>query len=145
MAGDEVDINLQKISGAQITIQKPSGIKEAINLNTYEAQDYVDYKGTSETGVYEIFAGEKQFQNFTINTNPLESNTEKLSVGEIDDYMKKINFKGTVVSLNPDENYFAKIQQARFGSELWRIFLIIAFVLALIEMMIARSAKKDLV
>ncbi len=144
-AGDEVDINLQKISGAQITIQKPSGIKEAINLNTYEAQDYVDYKGTSETGVYEIFAGEKQFQNFTINTNSLESNTEKLSVGEIDDYMKKINFKGTVVRLNPDENYFAKIQQARFGSELWRIFLIIAFVLALIEMMIARSAKKDLV
>jgi hypothetical protein len=83
--------------------------------------------------------------SFTINTNPLESNTEKLNKDEFDDYLKKINFKGTSVNLKPDENYFAKIQQARFGSELWKVLLIIAFVLALIEMMVARSAKKDLV
>ncbi|RJP66041.1 MAG: VWA domain-containing protein [Ignavibacteriales bacterium] len=145
IAGEEVDINLQKISGAQITIQKPSGIKEAVNLNNFNSQNYINYRNTAETGIYKVFSGDKQFMNFTINTNPLESNTEKLKKDEFDDYLKKINFKGTVVNLKPDENYFAKIQQARFGSELWKIFLIIAFVLALIEMMVARSAKKDLV
>lgn len=145
IAGEEVDINLQKISGAQITIQKPSGIKEAVNLNNYSSQNYINYRNTAETGIYKVFSGDKQFMNFTINTNPLESNTEKLKRDEFEDYLKKINFKGTVVNLKPDENYFAKIQQARFGSELWKIFLIIAFVLALIEMMVARSAKKDLV
>jgi len=145
VAGEEVDINLQKISGAQVTMQKPSGIKETVNLNNYSSQNYINYRNTAETGIYKVFSSEKQFMNFTINTNPLESNTEKLKKDEFDDYLKKINFKGTVVSLKPDENYFAKIQQARFGSELWKIFLIIAFVLALIEMMVARSAKKDLV
>jgi len=145
IAGELVDINLQKISSQQISVQKPSGIKEAINLNRNDDQNFVSYHNTAETGIYKLFAAEKQFQSFTINTNPLESNTEKLSKGEMGDYLKKINFKGNVVSLEPDENYFAKIQQARFGSELWKIFLVIAFALALIEMMVARSAKKDLV
>ncbi len=145
IAGEEADINLQKISGSQIIVQKPSGVKETINLNRNDNSAYINYRNTAETGFYKLFTGEKQFQSFTININPLESNTEKLKKGEIDDYLKKINFTGTVVNLEPDENYFAKIQQARFGSELWKIFLIIAFVLALIEMMVARSAKKDLV
>ncbi len=34
--------------------------------------------------------------------------------------------------------------QARFGSELWRYFLLVAIILALIEMTIARNAKKEL-
>ncbi len=37
-----------------------------------------------------------------------------------------------------------KILQARFGSELWRYFLLVAIILALIEMTIARNTKKDL-
>jgi hypothetical protein len=37
------------------------------------------------------------------------------------------------------------ILQARFGSELWRYFLLAAIILALIEMAVARNSKKELV
>jgi len=36
------------------------------------------------------------------------------------------------------------ILQARFGSELWRYFLLAAIILALVEMTVARNAKKEI-
>jgi len=35
--------------------------------------------------------------------------------------------------------------QARFGSELWKYFLIAALLIAFVEMLVARKAKKDLI
>jgi len=59
--------------------------------------------------------------------------------------LKEINFKGAHIKITKGEDPVTLILQARFGSELWRYFLFAAFLLALIEMTIARSAKKELV
>ena len=59
--------------------------------------------------------------------------------------MEEINFRGSNIKITKGEDPITLILQARFGSELWRYFLIAAFLLALIEMTIARSAKKELV
>ena len=145
IAGEAVNINLQNNTLPQIKIIKPDKSEEYINLDTHSNQEYLPYNKTEIAGNYKIYSGQKVIDYFSINPNPLESITTKLTQGEIDGYLKKINFKGKVLNLNPDENYSVKIQQARFGSELWRIFLIIAFILALIEMMVSRSSKKELV
>ncbi len=59
-------------------------------------------------------------------------------------FLKQINFKGNLISVDKNKNPLEAINQARFGSELWRIFLLIALILAIIEMSIARHIKKDL-
>ena len=59
-------------------------------------------------------------------------------------YLEQIKFEGKYVSIDKESNITVKILQARFGSELWRYFLLVALILALIEMTIARNAKKDL-
>jgi hypothetical protein len=46
--------------------------------------------------------------------------------------------------IDKDENPVEQILQARFGSELWRYFLIAALIIALIEMTVARNAKKEI-
>ncbi|MCX6150885.1 MAG: BatA domain-containing protein [Ignavibacteriales bacterium] len=145
LTGDNVNISLQNNTFPQIKIVKPDKNEEFVNLNNQSNQNYLSYNKTETAGNYKIYSGEKLTDKFAVNINPLESNTTKLTSGEIDDYLKKINFNGKVLKLDPDENYSVRIQQARFGSELWRLFLIVAFVLALLEMLIARSAKKDLV
>jgi hypothetical protein len=143
-AGETVNINLQNNTLPQVKIVKPDKREEYINLENRSDQDYIPYSKTDITGNYKIYSGDKLIDYFSINSNPLESNTTKLTANEIDDYLKAINFKGKSLNLEPGSNYTAKIQQARFGSELWRIFLIIAFILALIEMMVARSNKKEM-
>ena len=59
--------------------------------------------------------------------------------------MDKINFSCSHIRIEKGQDPVSLILQARFGSELWRYFLFAAFILALVEMTIARSAKKELV
>ncbi len=79
-----------------------------------------------------------------VNTNPLESVTNYMNQADIDEYLEEIYFRGVAVNISTDENFVSKITQSRFGTELWKLFLIIALIIAIIEMMIARSTKKDL-
>ena len=144
IAGETVDINLQNSTIPQIKIEKPGNRNELININKNIFGNYFDYSKTAATGNYKIYSGENLIDHFSINTNPLESNTTTLSRDDFSKYLKKINFKGESFNFDPSGNYTAEIQQARFGSELWKILLFTALILALIEMMIARSAKKDL-
>jgi uncharacterized membrane protein len=145
IAGDNVNINLQNNTLPQIKVLKPDNSEEYINLNNQSGQDDISYSKTDVAGNYKVFSGQKLIDNFSIDPNLLESNITKLTSSEIDDYLKKINFKGTYYKFEPDENYSLKIQQARFGSELWRLFLIVAFILAIVEMLVARSVKKEIV
>jgi len=73
----------------------------------------------------------------------MESDINYISSSDFDDYLEKINFKGPHTNINKDEDPLQIILQARFGSELWRYFLLAALLIALIEMAIARNVKKD--
>jgi len=41
-----------------------------------------------------------------------------------------INFKGKYIPIERDKNILSVIQQARFGSELWKFFIILALLFA---------------
>jgi len=144
-AGDNVDISLRNSSLPQLKIVEPGKTEEFLTIGNQAGLNYISYNKTDETGIYKVYSGQNLLDDFSVNHNLLESNTTKLSDDEMNDYLKKINFKGKYINLKPDENYSVKIRQARFGSELWRLFLIVAFILAVIEMMIARSGKKDVI
>jgi hypothetical protein len=79
-----------------------------------------------------------------VNHNPLESVTNSVSDIEFEDYLSEINFKGTYLSIDEDQNPVDVIMQARFGSELWKLFILAALLTALIEMLVARNVKKEL-
>ena len=69
-----------------------------------------------------------------MNTDPLESNVNYISDEEFDKYLDKISFSGSHIRIEKGQDPVSLILQARFGSELWRYFLIAAFILALVEM-----------
>ena len=144
LAGEEVNLNLKNINLSQIRIVKPDKSEEFMNLSVDSGRDYLAYSNTNISGAYKFYTGDKLIEDISINTDPTESITEYASESEFEDYLKNIKFKGQYVSIDKGSNISEKILQARFGSELWRYFLLIAIILALIEMTIARNAKKDL-
>jgi len=144
LAGEEVNINLKNTNASQIKILRPDKSDEFINLNDNLRNDYLAYSNTNISGSYKFYSGDDQIENISINTDPAESRTEYADESEFEDYLDKIKFSGKYVSIDKEENISQKILQARFGSELWRYFLLIAIILALVEMTIARNAKKDL-
>ncbi len=144
LAGDEVNINLKNTNVSQIKILKPDESDELINLNNNLRNDYLAYSNTNISGSYKFYSGNNQIEDISINTDPAESKTEYSDESEFENYLDQIKFAGKYVSIDKESNITEKIMQARFGSELWRYFLLIAIILALIEMTIARNAKKDL-
>ena len=144
LAGEKINVNISTRNLPQIRIEKPGKQEDLINLAENTGSDFLFYSATDYAGIYKFYSGEKLLDNVSVNTDPVESKIKYLTDDEFDAYLQKINFKGTHVKIRKDENPLQVILQARFGSELWRYFLIAALLLALVEMTVARNIKKEL-
>ena len=144
-AGDEI---LFKVGGKfsnRLKIVNPKGVEEYLNVDSVKDRKYLRYSNTSIIGSYKMYAGNNLADYNVVSTNPLESNTNYLAENEIDEYLRRINFEGSHIHIARSDNLSEKISSARFGSELWKLCLLLAFLLALVEMLVARSTKKDVV
>ena len=143
-AGDAVNLNLTNKSVGGIKIEKPGKSEEFISPEDIPQSGFLSYSSTDLTGVYKILSGNKIINEFSINHDPLESVTTSITNKDFESYLSSINFKGKYFSINKDENPVQVVLQARFGSELWKIFILAAIITALIEMLVARNAKKGM-
>jgi len=145
LAGNEFDINVRGRNLSQLKIIRPDNTEDFLSLNQNYENSFVKYAKSNITGNYKIISGSKVIDEISVNTDPLEAKVKYLGKTEIENYMSKINFKGKLYFMNKDENLKDAILKSRFGSELWKHFLVIALILAFVEMLVARNAKKDLV
>ena len=144
LAGEPVNLNIRNARLPQLRIVLPDGREDYINLTGDERGDFLIYQNTKTAGSYEVYSGEQKLEEISVNTDPAESIMKYYSDNDIKSYIEKINFDGTFIIIDKDEDPVNVILQARFGSELWKYFLLIAILLALVEMTIARNAKKEL-
>jgi uncharacterized membrane protein len=142
-AGTPVTIDLNKITSSQIKIVRPDSSSEFVNVDLAN-QKYFEYKNTDLAGIYKIYSGNQLSENIAVNHDKSESNPVYADENDFNRYLEMINFKGRLININKDLNPLDAINQARFGSELWRLFLLISILLALVEMTLARNVKKDI-
>ncbi len=145
LAGNPIDIDVRGRSVSQLKIVRPDNTQDVLSLNQNEENLFIKYGKSYLTGNYRITSGSKVIDEVSVNADPLESKVKYLDKTAIENYLKKIEFRGKFFWMSKDENINDTILNARFGSELWKHFLIIALLLAFVEMLVARSAKKDLV
>jgi uncharacterized membrane protein len=143
LAGDIVDINVANKSISRINIKRPDDTEEFINPDDISG-NYLTYGNTNVTGIFRVFSGEQLIDEIPVNHDPLESVTASTNDKEFNDYLARVNFKGTHLSIDKNENPVEVVLQARFGSELWKIFILAAIIVALIEMLVARNIKKEI-
>jgi len=145
LAGESINVNVSERTLPQIKVIKPDNNQEVINLDAQQTTNFITFTNTFTAGNYRFLSGDKLLTAATVNTNPAESVTEYLAENEFEEYLEQINFSGSHIEIDKNENPSQMILQARFGSELWRYFVLIAILLALVEMTVARNAKKELV
>ena len=145
LVGNSINIDVSNQSVPQIKIERPNKSEEYVNLNELNNPNYITYDNTSLPGNYLVYSGKKIIDDFVINTNPLESVTKYFDNNEFTKYLDKIDFKGHYIEVGKHDDPAKIIMQSRFGSELWKYFLFIALILALIEMTVAGSSKKEIV
>ncbi len=136
--GQEIQIKNYSKSSPVLKIIKPDKTEEVIN------EDADIFGQTTLPGNYTV-TGNEIIDKFSVNVDPVESDIKYLSESEIESYITSAKFGGKSFMLNINEDPVQAVVQSRFGSELWRYFVLIALLLAITEMLVARSSKKDLI
>lgn len=138
---DKITVDVSNISSPFITIKTPSSvIKE--NISNHESKNYI-FDKTFLPGNY-IFNENNNLIDFaSVNVNILESNLTSIGNNKLDVFFKEY-FKKNYLILNFDQDFLTQFNNAKLGKELWKHFLIIVILLAILEMYISRSTKKDI-
>jgi len=148
LAGETIFANISNRSVSGLKIEKPSPqtddvIEEFIKPEGAAADNF-SYSNTDFTGILKVYTGNELIEKIPVNHNPLESIVNSTKENLFENYLSEINFKGTHINISKDQNPVEVILQARFGSELWKLFLFAAILTAIIEMLVARNMKKEL-
>ncbi len=98
----------------------------------------IEFAETALPGNYRLQHNNQQIAALSVNPWPAESDARYFS-----DELPAL-FPGSRLLAN-DTPIADQVQSSRFGQELWRYLLIAAFVLLLVEMVVARTGSKSLV
>ncbi|MFA6980954.1 MAG: hypothetical protein WC209_16640, partial [Ignavibacteriaceae bacterium] len=142
LAGDKLAVNLSGNVSGQIAVVKPGNEKEFFPID--DKANELQCVNTERFGVYYFSSLNKIIRSVSVNANPLESKTDYAAQADLTEYFLKIKSSAKLTIISKDENPETIIKQARFGTELWKYFLLLALLFALIEMFVSKSSKKDL-
>lgn len=145
ITGNVLNVDLTNSNTSLIKIFKPINNIEFINKDSLQNKNKLIYKNTNKKGVYKFYSNDKLLDYFDVNIDPRESEQEKYTIDDFNDYLKTIDFKGKFYNINQGENLSKVIYDSRYGTELWKYFLIVVLLLLILESLIARNTKKDLV
>lgn len=143
VAGDEVKLKLSQ-SFQNLKLIHPDG-KESVISETENIQGIVNAGRLTQVGNYKLLSGNEIVGAISINIDPRESNLTKLEEDKLKDFAKRSFPDGKLKILNSEVDPLVVIKQERYGTELWKLFLILAIISLALEMIIARASKKDLI
>lgn len=139
--GNELFVNVSLTNLKPIKVLRPDETTEVINTSQNKIYNY---SKTDLPGNYQFNSGGKLIDYFSVNLDPKESVVTYLAESDLTSYLQKIGFNSDLSILEEGKNYFANIEKARLGKELWRYFILIALFLTIVEMLLSRSSKNDL-
>ncbi len=151
--GDEPVLTVKaKPSGsdAQLRLRAPDGAEEILQPLTSAAPALhgagitLAPRHLTQPGCYRVMRGKECLTMFAVNTDPKESDTRLIAGDEMEKVLTSLGVpSAAVTSIRAADGLQERVLQSRYGVELWRHCLVIALLLALAEMFIARTARSE--
>lgn len=143
LAGEEIQFKPFKRITGQFKIQTPDG-KEIVYSSENFVTDFVNLGKFETAGNYKVFEDDKLIGIISINIDARESNLSKLEEKQLEKFAE-VSFPASRLKiLGSEKNPAEVISQERYGTELWKLFLILSIICLVLEMIIARSSKNEL-
>ena len=119
-------------------VKSPSGIKNLIVPDFIkESLKIID---TKEHGIYSVFKNKKLYTSFSTELHHSEIISKQISENEANTLFNNLEYKW----IAPSNNFISVFNEIRHGKALWRLFLILAIVLFLLETYIGRPAINNM-
>ena len=113
--------------------------KEVLIIPNYK-KERLDISSTNELGSYDVFVDDNFFTAFSTHLSEFESPKIRADISEMLNDFDNNNAS----ILSEDQDVVNSIKSQRHGKSLWRIFLIIAISLFLIESILSRPLQKGI-
>jgi hypothetical protein len=137
-------------------LRSPSGVDEKVAAKVLPASSTALFASnrTDEAGVYELRRSSTDavqggtddkvpsLQTVAVNIDPAETDLRPATVEQWKQFWKSARIQpDAVTELVGTQTLYTVVERSRYGVELWKHFLALALVLALIEMAIGREPK----
>jgi len=139
ICGEPIQIN--SASGEGIKAELPDGSSVILNKPVSGA---LLLNKTAMPGLYKFYEGGKLIDFSSLNFDAKEAAFESIHAEGFKDLLKDKKIESPAAQLNMKNNIKQELEAARFGTELWKHFLILALLFASAEMILSRASRKDL-
>jgi len=147
IAGEDIEISIPATEAAiqaEYILKHPDNTEELVQPQHLGAAGILQFSITSpeQTGIYRIQRNGITVRAFAVNINPDESTGERMSK---DDLTARLEMYGleNIYFIDRDDDLASIIQESRYGQELWKLFALLAFIIALTETLIARDSRQQ--
>ncbi len=142
-AGSGYKIIKGLFNGSTVKVVTPDEREIIINSDELGNKNFYTFKATKFAGIYKVFSGKTLVDEFAVNVNPSESELKYFSADKLKKIFRAGKNKGLVKIIPQRENYSQSLLLESKGSELWRLFLFLSLLCALLEMIVARTGKNE--
>ena len=113
----------------------PSGLRELI-VPDYNLEK-INIVNTSELGIYQVFSNGEKFTSFPTRLHYREYISRGISQKDVEKFIDNKDIRW----LEIEENFPKIFSETRHGKSLWKIFLLIALILFLIETLLGKPEQ----
>jgi hypothetical protein len=147
MIGSSVQLKIPArfAEGSNFSIIDPNGNKQVVYAPNLSTGIIVSIPKVELLGNYVVYnSKEKPVGIISANINPKESVISKIGNEKVEELLKKkFEKEVTVAFLQDYVNLSQQIKRVRSGSELWQIFLVLAIITAISELLVQRLMKNE--
>ncbi|KPK77750.1 MAG: hypothetical protein AMJ89_01870 [candidate division Zixibacteria bacterium SM23_73] len=142
LVGSKIERELDPdLSKEELKLTDPENLQTSLAPIIQKDKLMLRISDADKPGVYKIKTEKKEVDRFAVNIDPQDSDPGKIEKSEIEKKLQGLS----LFYIKPNEDIEKAILVSRYGKELWKPFLWIAFGLLALEMYLARSRKKDIV
>ncbi|MBF8294062.1 MAG: hypothetical protein HW389_607 [Bacteroidetes bacterium] len=146
LPGSEVVIRSSVATNGSWTIRNPEKVDVTAMPTPQAFQQTLRFTATDQLGIYTVYAKDRILQKFVVNLDPRESQTRKATSAGINTLLQHLGIEsGSVHEANHAEDLERTVLESRFGVELWKYLLMLALIVGIIELLVARSTKRQTV
>ena len=142
LVGSKIERELDAdLSREELKLTDPENLETSVAPIIQRDKLMLRISDADKPGIYKIKTGKKEVDRFAVNVDSRDSDLQKIETDEIEKKLEGLS----LWYIHPDDDLEKAVLQSRYGKELWKPFLWIAFGLLALEMYLARSRKKDIV
>jgi len=142
--GSELLIRSSAGSSGPWEIRTPQRLTIPVTPALQLFQQIFRVTGTDEVGIYSLLVRGSIIQKFVVNLDSRESLTAKAPAERMEALFERLGIpNGAITMLEGSDDLNRAVLESRFGVELWKYFVTFALLLALTEMFIARTWKRE--